>query len=76
MRNSKISLHKWLVAIYLSSTSLKGVSSRKLANDLGMKQPHAWHFYTERIREAMEQKQDFSLTLLKLRTASRNSLVD
>ena len=54
MRNSKIPLHKWLMAIYLFSTSLKGVSSCKLASDLGIKQHHAWTL-AHKIREAMEQ---------------------
>lgn len=54
MKNSKIPLHKWLMAIYLFSTSLKGVSSCKLASDLGIKQHHAW-VLAHKIREAMEQ---------------------
>lgn len=54
MRNSKIPLHKWLMAIYLFSTSLKGVSSCKLANDLGIKQHHAW-VLAHKIRETIEQ---------------------
>lgn len=54
MWKSKIPLHKWLMAIYLFSTSLKGISSRKLASDLGIKQPHAW-LLAHKIRSAMEQ---------------------
>ena len=54
MWRSHVPLHKWLMSIYLFSTSLKGVSSRKLASDLGIKQPHAWHL-AHKIRSAMEQ---------------------
>lgn len=54
MWRSHISLHKWLLAMYLLSTSLKGVSSRKLASDLGIKQDAAW-FLAHKIRSAMEQ---------------------
>ncbi len=42
------------MAIYLFSTSLKGVSSCKLASDLGIKQHHAWTL-AHKIREAIEQ---------------------
>lgn len=51
MEGSNIEYKKWMMAIYLMSTSLKGVSSYKLANDLGMRQPSAW-FMAHRIRTA------------------------
>ena len=35
MEKSKLPLHKWVIAIYLMSTNLKGVSSMKLHRDLG-----------------------------------------
>lgn len=54
MWRSHIPLHKWLMAMYLISTSLKGISSRKLASDLGIKQSHAWTL-AHKIRSAMEQ---------------------
>ncbi len=54
MQSSKIGLRKWLVAIYLMVTNLKGVSSRKLARDLGITQKSAWHM-GHRIRKALEQ---------------------
>ena len=41
---------KWLVAIYLETTSLKGVSSMKLHRDIGVTQATAW-FILHRIRE-------------------------
>ena len=50
MERSRIPLRKWVVAIYLSVTSLEGVSSMK--RDLGITQKSAW-FMAHRIREAM-----------------------
>ncbi len=50
MEGSPIPLLKWLYAIYLDLTSLKGVSSMKLHRDLGVSQPTAW-FMLQRIRE-------------------------
>ena len=38
------------MVIYLMSTSLKGISSTKLGNDIGVKQSNAW-FLTHRIRQ-------------------------
>lgn len=51
MAQSKIPLQKWVIAIYLQLTSLKGVSSMKLHRDLGITQKSAW-FLSHRIREA------------------------
>ncbi|MDE0309051.1 MAG: IS1595 family transposase, partial [Acidiferrobacterales bacterium] len=51
MEGSNITYRKWLMGIYLLSTSLKGVSSYKLANDTGMHQSNAW-FMAHRIRAA------------------------
>ena len=53
MHASKVSLGKWGIAIYLFSTSLKGVSSMKLHRDLGVTQKTAWHM-AHRIREVWE----------------------
>ena len=50
MERSKVPLRKWLVAIYLETTSLKGVSSMKLHRDIGVTQATAW-FILHRIRE-------------------------
>ena len=49
VEGSNIEYRKWKKAIYLMSTSLKGVSSYKLENDIGMRQPSAW-FMVHRIR--------------------------
>ena len=51
MAKSHVPLRKWLMAIYLDATSLKGVSSMKLHRDLGVTQKTAW-FIQHRIREA------------------------
>ena len=53
MQGSNLPLSKWALAIYLMSTSLKGVSSMKLHRDLGITQKSAWHL-THRIRKAWE----------------------
>ncbi len=50
MQESRIPYLKWLTAIYLIRTSLKGISSTKLGNDLGISQQSAW-FLGHRIRE-------------------------
>ena len=51
MHGSHLSYTKWVFAIYLHLTSLKGVSSMKLHRDLGITQKTAW-FLLHRIREA------------------------
>ena len=51
MANSPIPLLKWIYAVYLDLTSLKGVSSMKLHRDLGITQKTAWYMQ-QRIREA------------------------
>ena len=53
MRKSHIPLRKWVFAVYLHLTSLKGVSSMKLHRDIGVSQPAAW-FMLQRIRKAWE----------------------
>lgn len=50
MHSSKVSLQKWVVAIYLLSTNLKGVSSMKLHRDLGVTQKTAW-MLAQKIRQ-------------------------
>ena len=57
LAESNISLHKWLMAMYLLNTNLKGVPSTKLANDLGITQKTAW-FLAHRIRKAFEDQQE------------------
>lgn len=55
LAESKVPLHKWLMAVYLLNTNLKGVSSMKLARDLDIQQRSAW-FLAHRIRESMKQE--------------------
>lgn len=57
LAESNVSLHKWLMAIYLLNTNLKGVSSMKLARDLDVTQKTAW-FLSRRIRKAFEDQQE------------------
>ncbi|MGN6196726.1 MAG: IS1595 family transposase [Ginsengibacter sp.] len=51
--NTKISLRIWFAAMYLISTSKKGVSSLQLAEQLGITQKTAW-FLNHRIREMLK----------------------
>jgi transposase-like protein len=50
--SSHIKLHIWLQAIFLLSSSKKGISSNQLARSLGITLKSAW-FLSHRIREAM-----------------------
>ena len=52
IENSKLPLRKWVFAIYLEMTSLKGVSSMKLHRDIGVTQKTAWHML-HRIRTGL-----------------------
>ncbi len=51
---SKVSLRKWFIAIYLLSSAKKGISSIQLAKQVGVTQKTAW-FMDHRVREAMKQ---------------------
>lgn len=51
--NSKVSLRTWFAAMFLISTSKKGVSSIQLATQLGITQKTAW-FVLHRIREMLK----------------------
>ena len=51
LANTRLPLRKWVIAIYLELTSLKGISSMKLHRDLKISQPSAWYML-HRIREA------------------------
>ncbi|MCY4051149.1 MAG: IS1595 family transposase [Gammaproteobacteria bacterium] len=53
MEGSNIPYRKWVIAIYLVTTSLKGVSSMKLHRDLKISQKSTWYML-HRIREAYE----------------------
>lgn len=52
---SHIKLHLWLQAIFLISSSKKGISSNQLHRTLGITLKSAW-FMSHRIREAMRDK--------------------
>jgi transposase-like protein len=53
MEASNLGFQTWAYAIYLATTSLKGVSSMKLHRDLAISQKSAWHL-AHRIREAWQ----------------------
>jgi transposase-like protein len=59
--NSKISLKVWFLAMYLVSTSKKGVSSLQLAEQLGLTQKSAW-FVLSRIRTMLAENAPEKLT--------------
>lgn len=63
---SKAPLRKWFIAIYLITTSNKGISSVQLAETIGVTQKTAW-FMSHRIREnfkiVMEEKLDGEVEL-------------
>ena len=50
MQSSKIGCQKWVIALYMMTTGLKGVSSMKLHRELGIRQSTAWHMM-QRLRE-------------------------
>jgi transposase-like protein len=53
--NSKIPLRTWFAAIYLITSSKKGISSLQLHRQLGITQKSAW-FLLHRIREMLKDK--------------------
>ncbi len=53
MEASNLGYQVWAIAIYLMTTSLKGVSSMKLHRDLEITQKAAWHL-AHRVRKALE----------------------
>ena len=57
LERSKIPIRKWVIAIYLCVTSLKGVSSMKLHRDIGITQNSAG-FMLHWIREAMQSEME------------------
>ena len=61
MVNSRLPLRKWVIALYIMSTNLKGVSSMKLHRDLGIGQKAAWYM-SQRIREGWFNDSDAKLT--------------
>ncbi|AWI26815.1 IS1595 family transposase [Flavobacterium pallidum] len=53
--DSKVSLRKWFVAIYLITTNKKGISSHQLARHIQVTQKSAW-FILQRVREVYNDK--------------------
>lgn len=53
--NTKISLSTWFAAIYLCTSSKKGISSLQLHRQLGITQKTAW-FVLHRVREMLKDK--------------------
>ncbi|MDE2761156.1 MAG: IS1595 family transposase [Gemmatimonadota bacterium] len=53
LESSKLPLRKWVYAIYLDMSHVKGISSLKLRRDIGVTQKTAW-FMLHRIREAFD----------------------
>ena len=53
MEGSKLGYQTWAIAVYLVTTSLKGVSSMKLHRDLEVTQKTAWHL-AHRLRKSLE----------------------
>jgi hypothetical protein len=58
---SKIPLTKWFLAIYLFTTSKRGVSSVQFAKLLGAQQRTAWYIL-QRLREALKEENDVILS--------------
>lgn len=50
LAESRLGLHKWLMAIYIITTARKGIPSPQMAHELGITQKSAW-FLAQRIRE-------------------------
>jgi transposase-like protein len=57
IENSKISMRKWLMAIYIFVAHKKGISSVQLGKDIGVRQGTAW-FMLHRLREVMDDEID------------------
>ena len=51
MQYSKIGIQKWVIAIFMLTTGIKGISSMRVYRELGLPQKTAW-FMMQRIREA------------------------
>ena len=60
LEGSNLGYREWAIAIYMVTTSLKGVFSMKLHRDLGITQKSAWHLM-QRIRKGFEDNTDLEL---------------
>jgi transposase-like protein len=56
LAESRLPLHKWLMATYMMTTARKGIPSTQMARELGITQKSAW-FLAQRIRETWLEKQ-------------------
>lgn len=59
-QNTKLSLQKWFMAIYLIATHKKGIASTQLAVDLDITQKTAW-FILHKVRSLMVQDENITL---------------
>ncbi|HMJ47384.1 MAG TPA: IS1595 family transposase, partial [Ferruginibacter sp.] len=59
--NSKVPLRTWFAAIYLCTSSKKGISSLQASRQLGVTQKTAW-FVLHRVREMLREKAPQMLT--------------
>lgn len=57
LAESRLPLHKWLMAIYMMTAARKGIPSMQMARELGITQKSAWSL-AQRIREAWLAKSD------------------
>ena len=57
MQSSNVGFRKWVIALYLMSTGIKGTSSMKIYRDVGIRQATAW-FLMQRIREGFAPSAD------------------
>ncbi len=57
LAESRLPLHKWLIAMYMFTTARKGIPSTQLARELKITQKTAW-FLGQRIREAWTSNKD------------------
>ena len=75
MHGSNLPLRKWVVAFYLMTTNLKGVSSMRIHRELGITQKTAWYMI-HRIREAWnldEEKADGPVEVDEAYMGGRNA---
>ena len=54
LQSSKLPMRKWVFAVYLYVTNLKGISSMKLHREIGVTQTTAWYML-HRLREAWSE---------------------
>lgn len=57
LAESRLGLHKWLMAMYILNISRKGISSIQLAKHLGVTQKTAW-FLAHRIRQTWKKNKN------------------